>query len=303
MKKKTAIVKIASVVAMLSCCSCLSQNDAGADQPLKVLMVGNSFSVCALQHMPAVAKSMGLKLDLASLYIGGCSLERHWLNVEKASDDKFLPYSFTRNSEGKTTRCRTNICAALQSEKWDVVTIQQASHESWKEESYRPYGDNLVATIRKLAPTAKIVVQETWSYTPWDKRLEKWGIDQNEMYDRIRKAYGAFASRHSLEMIRMGAAVQEWRKRLPVKYTENSFGGDAVGGGRQKAADQFKRDADNKWVVNSDPFHLSVAGEYLQALVWTAKLFDRDVSKCEYKPDFVTDEQASLMKKIASELR
>ena len=35
----------------------------------------------------------------------------------------------------------------------------------------------MIAKIHELAPQAKILVQETWSYTPWDKRLKKWGIE------------------------------------------------------------------------------------------------------------------------------
>ena len=270
---------------------------------LKVLMIGNSFSMCVLQHMPSVAKDMNLRLDISSLYIGGCSLEKHWSNVLKASDAGFKPYRFTRNCEGRISRSKANICEVLSSDKWDVVTLQQASHYSWKKESYHPYGDDLVAKIRELAPSAKIYVQETWSYTPWDKRLKTWGIDQNEMFAKLHEAYRDFASRHNLEIIRMGSAIQQWRKRLPVEYAENSLGGDVVGGGRQETRDQFKRTHDNKWVPNCDVFHLGREGEYFQALVWTAKIFGVDVEKCKYRPDFVSQKNCALMKQIASELR
>jgi hypothetical protein len=37
--------------------------------------------------------------------------------------------------------------------------------------------------------------------------------------------------------------------------------------------------------------------------VWTAKIFGADVRRCEYRPEFVTEDQAKLMKKIADELR
>ena len=96
------------------------------------------------------------------------------------------------------------------------------------------YGDKLVAKIRELAPTAKIVVQETWSYTPWDRRLGKWKIDQNEMYERLHDAYADFASMYSFDVIPMGTAIQQWRRQLPVKYTENSYGGDVVGGAQRR---------------------------------------------------------------------
>ena len=62
---------------------------------LKVLMIGNSFSICVLKEMPACSASAGDTLDLASLYIGGCPLDRHWDNVEKAGDPNFKPYAFS----------------------------------------------------------------------------------------------------------------------------------------------------------------------------------------------------------------
>ena len=50
-------------------------------QSLKILMIGNSFSICVQRQMPQVAQAMGLDLDLASLYIGGCPLEEYVQNV------------------------------------------------------------------------------------------------------------------------------------------------------------------------------------------------------------------------------
>ena len=288
------------LVGACLCAGCAS--DPKDEKGTKVLMIGNSFSISCLRFLPQVAADRGVDLDLASLYIGGCSLKRHWENVLKDGDEDFKPYSFGRNRFGKFSKTNMNVCDALRLAKWDVVTIQQASHESWKPETYHPYGDRLIAKIRELAPQATIYVQETWSYTPWDKRLKKWGINPDEMYGRLHAAYSDFAAQYGLKIIPMGTRVQEWRKRLPVKYTENSFGGDVIGGRNQSPADHFKRTAENKWVPNSDVFHLSDAGEYFQALVWASTLFGIDLNELEYKPDFVKDDEAKLMREIAMEL-
>lgn len=298
MKTASRVFRLPSLVlaaVLLGCSTSKPEDEKGT----KVLMIGNSFSICLLQHLPQVAADRGVELDLASLYIGGCSLKRHWENVLKDEDKDFKPYLFGRNSFGKFTQGKANVCEALRMAKWDIVTIQQASHESWKAETYHPYGDRLIAKIRELAPQAKIVVQETWSYTPWDKRLAKWGIDQDRMYDGLHKAYADFAKQHGLEVIPFGTAVQDWRRRLPVKYAENSFGGDVVGGGRQDERDHFKRDVGGKWVPNCDVFHLGRKGEYFQALVWAKTIFGIDVTDLKYKPAFVSDADAKLMREIA----
>lgn len=60
-------------------------NDGGS--PLKVLMVGNSFSESVLVELPKVAQATSNRLVLVNLMIGGCSLRRHWDNVVRSEDD------------------------------------------------------------------------------------------------------------------------------------------------------------------------------------------------------------------------
>lgn len=304
-KKSTLTLSLAAlaVVGCLSGCR-VSKMDVDPETT-KVLMIGNSFSISVLRHLPKVAEKGGVKLDLASLYIGGCSLATHWANAQRDGEPDYRPYRYDRIVEGARVAdgARRNVCEVLRQAKWDIVTLQQASHASWQPDSYRPAGDELVALVRRLAPQAKIYVQETWSYTPWDKRLKKWGFGQDEMYARLHAAYADFAARNGLKVIPFGTAVQEWRRRRPVTYTENSFGGDVVGGGRQEPRDHFRRNARNEWEPNSDVFHLGRTGEYFQALVWAKSLLGVDLDKVDCTPAFVTDDEAALMKKIAGEVR
>ena len=263
---------------------------------LKVLTIGNSFSVQMVSAMPPIAQDMGLELDICSLYIGGCTLERHWKNVCNPTNK---PYSVTRNTFGKSVKgFKGNIPDMLKADKWDVVTIQQGSHESWRKESYHPYGDQLVAKIRELAPQAKIYVQQTWSYTPWDKRLAKWGINQDTMFGALEAAYADFAQRHGLEQIYTGEAVQRYRKALPVVYTEKTNDDDVCG-------TSVFEEKDGRWTPKGDVFHFNARGHFLQGLVWTARLFNVDVTKSTYVPKCLAQqpERAALMRKIATELK
>ena len=305
MKKGIPTLCLAFLAAAGSTSGCLASKRDVDPETTKVLMIGNSFSICLLRHLPTVAEKGGVQLDLASLYIGGCSLSSHWANARRDGEPDYRPYRYDRIVKGERVAdgAKRNVCEVLRQAKWDIVTLQQASHASWKPGSYHPAGDEMVALVRRLAPQAKIYVQETWSYTPWDKRLKKWGFDQDEMYARLHAAYADFAKGHGLGVIPFGTAVQSWRRQLPVKYTENSFGGDVVGGGRQEARDQFKRNAKNEWEPACDVFHLGPKGEYFQALVWAKTLLGVDLDKVDYAPTFVTDDEVALMKKIASEAR
>jgi len=254
--------KIMAMLLAASSALCALADGKPEGKQLKVLMVGNSFSICNLSQMPPVAAAMGRRLDLASLYIGGCSLERHWNNVVAATNVEFRPYRFDRTIDGKkaVVKGTANIPDALVLDKWDVVTIQQCSHFSWRPETYHPFGDSLVAKIRELAPQAKIVVQETWSYPPWDKRLEKFGFDQAEMYSRLHKAYASFAEKYGFEVIPVGTAAEI------VPYRDTLF--------------------------TKPDFHFNRDGEYLQGLAFAAKLFGIDIRSCAYKPDWMSASRA-----------
>ena len=113
---------------------------------MKILMIGNSFSICVLKYMPSVAAELGCDLDLTSLYIGGCPLMRHAANIAAGGYADHRPYLVTWNYASLQDQAAVpfasllggekgdhgNIPQLLAADKWDVVTIQQASHESWK---------------------------------------------------------------------------------------------------------------------------------------------------------------------------
>ena len=275
-----------AVAALVAGTVCL-----GHAKTLKVLTIGNSFSICLLKQLPqCAAAAPDCTLDLCSLYIGGCSLERHWNNVVASTNKAFRPYkvnwsyaSVANKADAPVAKAvvdgKANIPEMLTADKWDVVTIQQASHFSWVPESYHPFGDNLVATIRKLAPQAKIMVQQTWSYTPYDGRLKKWGIDPATMHAKLKDAYAAFAKPYKFEIIPTGDAVQHFRKAMP---SPDGITGDPCGQPKGK-----------------DKFHLNREGEYLQACVWLGALFDYDPTKLSYRPDFLSEERAVQMRASA----
>ena len=291
---------------------------------LKVLMIGNSFSVCVLREMPKCAASAGETLDLASLYIGGCPLDRHWSNVEKASDPDFKPYRFSydyasvkdqKDAVVAALGKQTNIPQALAADKWNVVTIQQASPKSPFFETYQPYADQLIAKIRELAPQAEIVIQQTWSYSPYSDRLAKWNMTPDTMFAAIKDAYGRLAEKGGFRMIPTGEAVQLYRKKLPVDYgklltpeeikalappKKISFHGDVVGSSAWGTVDS-KDGAGGKPKFRFDTIHLNAAGHYLQACTWLAALFGTDVTKLAYVPASIPAEKAALMRACAAE--
>ena len=309
---KITLSRSVALTAML----CVPSSSA---KSLKVLMIGNSFSHSVLEEWPQCSASAGDTLDLASLFIGGCSLSKHWENVEKSSDPDFKPYGFVWNyasAKGKDAAPvarlgeNTNIPQALVADKWDIVTIQQVSISSPFSGSYEPFAGKLIAKIRELAPQAEIVVQETWSYAPYDRRLK---MTPGEMHAAIKKAYTQIAERYKLRMIPMGDAVELYRQRLPVDYGKvlsdeeiaaipepalMDFHGDVVGSSRWSKGYAWDKDKD-VYRLRLDSIHLNKEGQFLQALVWQAAIFGADVRKLTYRPAHIMEAKAELMRKCA----
>ncbi len=271
---------------------------------LKVLSVGNSFSWSAVEYLPKVVDSAGggdgLIFEHASL--GGCTLERHWKLVEQSeADSNVKPYT----ENGK----KFNLREKLESKKWDIVTIQQGSHESWRAGSFEPYAKNLYDYIKKYAPQAEVVVQETWAYRPDDKRLDKWEIDQQTMYGNLAKNYRDLAKRLDCRMLPVGDAVQLCREAQADKYIPQDpkeieavkypgafpqIKGSLVVGWRWvKAKDK------DEYTAGLDASHLNNRGKYLQCCVWFAVLYGKPVSDVKFVPQGITAEDAAFLRGIA----
>lgn len=284
---------------------------------VKVLMIGNSFTASVMRETPNMAKAAGLRLDIVQCGIGGCPLERHWANVEKAGEADFKPYFIDArlsSDMGRVFPKRANVTDMLSAEKWDIVTIQQASAKSAFYDTYQPYADKLVAKIRELAPQARIVVQETWSYSPYHKRLAEWKMSSKEMYESLRGAYAKLAAKHGLDTIPTGDAVQLFRDRLPVDFgrlltpaeiaalkkpTAIDLHGDVVGSSawRQGRKEKQKDWAETK--LRNDFAHLNARGHYLQACVWLGFIFGVDPTTFTYRPESLPEEDAKLMRECA----
>ena len=204
---------------------------AAEKKPLKVLMVGNSFSVSVMRELPNIVDAQNeYALDITSLYIGGCSLERHVREYEKAvKDPEHRPYSQTRyiTGQGRLPRVMGNLVDALAAGKYDIVTIQQASPVSFQLDSWTPYGDKLVAIIREKQPQAKLLIHQTWSYRSNSPLMtDKWKFTQEEMFKRVRAVCADRAKHFDCGVIPMGEAVQLFRRTIgakPLSATEEEI--------------------------------------------------------------------------------
>lgn len=231
---------------------------------MKILSIGNSFSNDAHRYLSRLAKQEGVDMKTVNLYIGGCSLERHYVNM--LEDAK--AYSFEFN--GEDTGIKISIREALASDSWDFVTLQQASHFSWDFETYTPYIEALCEYVKKYRPHAKIVIHETWAYEDGSEklaRLQKFKT-ATEMLDAVRDSYKKAAELISADLIIPSGEAMMEAHRLGIEK------------------------------IHRDTFHASLgAGRYLLALCWYKALTGNDITDNSFS-DFdvpVTEEERKIV--------
>ena len=250
--KKTTLAFLLSIV-----CAAAS---ATPKDTLRVLVIANSFGTdCVEQNLHEIALAGDHMLVVANMYIGGCSLERHWNNARTGKAD----YSYNKvGFDGKLTkRPRTTLAYALKDEAWDIITFHQKSGDSGLPETYEPYLGNLIKYVGKRSK-AKIMLNQTWAYEKDATHNEfyKYGNDRDSMYNALCRAYKMAMEAHNLPIIPTGTAVQISRK---------SF------------------DREN---VTRDGYHLNLwYGRYLAACTWYETLYGESVVGNSYVPEYVPE--------------
>lgn len=216
---------------------------------MNVLSIGNSFSEDAQRYLHQLAKKDGVHIHAVNLFIGGCSLREHYLNM---LGDKAL---YKLQCNGTNTEINVSIRQALESVEWDVITLQQASHFSAKKESYSPYIEELALYVKKYCPHAKLYIHETWAYEDGSERLKDVAgySTAREMLADIQNAYAVASKLAQADgIIPCGTAMYK-----------------ALSRGVKK--------------VHRDTFHASLGlGRYLLALTWYKTLTGKDVSHNDF---------------------
>ncbi|MBE6560311.1 MAG: DUF4886 domain-containing protein [Ruminococcaceae bacterium] len=245
-------------VKKLSCSSC---GDAyteviPATKSIKILAIGNSFSVDAMQYLWNILKDGGVeKITLGNLYIGGCSLEKHANNIASGAG----AYTYYKNISGSwTTTSNTAVLTALKQEDWDIVTVQQASNYSGMASTYS-YLSSILSFVEKNEPNAEIYWHMTWAYQQDSTHsgFKNYSNDQMTMYNSILKAVETeVKTKESIcGVIPSGTAIQNLR---------TSYIGDTV---------------------TRDGYHLSYDfGRYTAALTWFAYFTGKSPDSVDWMP-------------------
>ncbi|MBQ3080307.1 MAG: DUF4886 domain-containing protein [Clostridia bacterium] len=223
---------------------------------MRILSIGNSFSMDAQTWARDIALAGNVDIKLGNLYIGGCSLERHWSNAQSGE----AAYEYFENNKPVGYAAMETVLA---DGKWDYVTLQQASHFSGMPETYDPYIEKLADFVREKAKDAKIAIHQTWAYesNSTHQGFPEYGCDRFQMHDRIRNAYAIAQNKIGAELIPVGEAVSRIRE-----------------------CDLFNIEKGGKQITR-DGFHLSfIEGRYLAGAVWYEFFTGKDIRENGFVP-------------------
>jgi len=251
--------------------------DENSGEPIKLLAIGNSFSEDALTYLNAMAMAGGVDIEISILYIGGSALSAHWTN---ASQNKSV-YTLIEYKDGKINRSKdATIKNVLESDDWDYVSLQQASHFSGIPSTYDPYLTNLAKYVKTRVPDTEMLIHQTWAYEKDSSHYGfiRFGKDPDVMFNQVSEAYKLAAEKlGNIKVIPSGLAMQNARED---ELFDPSKGGTSL----------FR-----------DGYHANYThGRYLLAAVWYEALIGKSISENSFRPASVSDEELAVLKREAS---
>lgn len=277
----------------------------GGVKTLRLLTIGNSFSGNATKYLGDLAKAGGKQLIHRSIIVGGAPLELHagmFQAYERDPKDKAGLYKNGRSLKQELT-----------ADKWDVVTIQQASVKSHDLSTYEPFADQLRDYVRQNAPQAELVLHETWAYRKDDPRFtkppEKPGEPktQEEMYRSLKAAYATIAEKLGVRRLPVGDAFYladtdpKWGYRPGPTVDPKTLQSPALPDQTHSLhmGWQWKKQKDGKSTLSMDGHHANAAGQYLGACVWYEVLFGESVVGNTFVPEGVDPDYARFLRETA----
>lgn len=230
---------------------------------IKILALGNSFSVDGMEYLWQVLRAGGVEeVILGNLVIGGCPVCLHADNV--ASDAP--AYLYGKNTDGVWMwESEQTFSRGLLDEEWDIITLQQASHDSGLPETYARQGEVIdYVNTHKRNPNAALYWHITWAYQSDSDHwaFPRYNSDQATMYNAIVNAVQTqiLPNPAYTGVIPSGIAIQSLRA-TPVGDT-----------------------------VTRDGFHMSEShGRYTAALTWAQTLCGVDPDTVDWVPEACAD--------------
>lgn len=193
--------------------------------PLKILLVGNSFSVDATEWLYSMCLSAGISnITIGVAYDSGQSLPGHWGKIQ--SNSTITAYNKWSPATGYVSTPNALVKNILTDEAWDFISLQQRSSDSGKYETFQPALKSLVTYIKGVATNKKLrlALHMTWAYATGNTGLSGYGDSQTTMYTAITDAYLKAMNAEDIGiLIPSGTSLQNARSSSYLKAVGNDI--------------------------------------------------------------------------------
>jgi hypothetical protein len=288
-------------LALLLAGGTVAADPAARPKTVRLLTIGNSFSGNATRHLADLARVAGHVLVHQPMSIGGASMEVHWARIQ----------AHAKNPEDPAGRYGKRALDETLREGWDVVTIQQASIKSHDVATYRPFAGQLRDFVKLHAPSAELLLHETWAYRCDDPRFAPRTppvepSSRQAMYEGLRDAYRTIGKELGARLIPVGDAFH-----IADSDPEKGYRPDPAFDPKTATApavpDQSRslhvgwqwKEKDGKRTLAMDGHHANAAGEYLGACVFYEALFKESVEPVAFVPKELDAERAAWLRGVA----
>lgn len=159
------------------------------NKTLKVLLIGNSFSVDATQYLYDIAQSAGIDIVVGCAYDSGQDLQGAWEKIQSGTG--VTAYNKWTKETGYTSTPNALVSNIILDEEWDIITYQQVSGKSFDYSTFQPYLTEMHNYIKGKVTNSncKYGFQMTWAYANNYSGLTNSGLTQLEMFDGIADAF------------------------------------------------------------------------------------------------------------------
>lgn len=260
MKKITSLLLLAILAAAMA-----------SAEPYRILAIGNSFTVDAVQDdLAPLARAAGVDLLVGYPYKGGTTYQLHKKYL--AADSAAYSYRKTDTDSLRVTRRpHTRLIEAIRDEDWDLVVFQTDHNFGGVEERILPYMKEIAGYVRanlRNPDKTRFALYMTWAYDSTSNY--KWFPLYDRSQAKMYRAYTSLAPKLAEAIgasfiIPAGTAIQNLR---------TSCLGDHM---------------------NRDGYHMNLDwGRYTVACTWLEKIFGRSALGSSYRPKELSAFQANL---------
>ena len=209
------------------------ETSSNASESLKVLFIGNSFSLNTASYVLNILNDITPTIDvtLGILYQGSMSLQNQWTKLTSSvngTGSNGKGHYYEHYYEGNTIECVWSEASnqnpdsiLIPVKQWDIIVLHQRSHESGDYRTFEPFFSNIVSYVTDTSrlPNAKIgwLITQAFSdsYAANNPKYDSNGAMYNTsegMYEAIIDASNHVINANELNfIIPTGTAIQMLR--------------------------------------------------------------------------------------------